>query len=162
RCTGRIARVRVVSAASSRAGSSVSVAGSTSQNTGRAPSIEIASAVNVAVCDTVTTSSPGPTPAASSARRIASVPVPTPTASPQPATGANAFSNAASSSPSTYQPRSTTRVSAAINSARTGASCTASALNGTSGTNGLLESRHERLQTRVEAHEQAAIVVVER
>ena len=93
--------MRGVIARSSCAGSIVIAAGSMSQNTGRAPSIEIASAVNVAVCATVTTSSPAWTPAASSARRIASVPFATPTACALPHAAAKSRSNVRTSSPST-------------------------------------------------------------
>ena len=71
--TGRIARVRGVSAASADAGVSWSVPGSTSANTGRAPTSSTQFAVAGQVIGVVTTSSPGPIPCARSARWSAAV-----------------------------------------------------------------------------------------
>ena len=68
RCTGTMARVRGVISVSSRAGSMLSVRGSTSQNTTFAPSVENAKAVATQVTGVVMTSVPGPTPAAMPAR----------------------------------------------------------------------------------------------
>ena len=75
RCTGRIARVRVVMARSTASGSIVNRRGSTSAKTGRAPAIRIASAVNAADNGVVMTSSPRPMPSARRMRASASVPV---------------------------------------------------------------------------------------
>ncbi len=58
----------------------VSRAGSMSANTGRAPTMAIARAVNTADSDVVMTSSPGPMPSARNVSEMASVPEPTPTA----------------------------------------------------------------------------------
>ncbi len=61
-------------------GAMVSVTGSTSAKTGRAPTERMARPVNAAVSGLVTTSSPGPTPRAMRAICRASVPLPTATA----------------------------------------------------------------------------------
>ena len=63
-----------MSAAATARGSRLSVAASTSTNTGRAPACTIASAVKAAESEVVTTSSPAPMPSARSARCSASVP----------------------------------------------------------------------------------------
>src|SRR5437879_11355873 len=62
-----IARVRGVIAAAIRAGSIVSVSGSTSTSTGRAPTCSTTLTVAANVSGVVITSSPGPTPLATSA-----------------------------------------------------------------------------------------------
>ena len=64
RCTGTIAFVRWVIAASTAAGSMLAVSGSTSASTGVAPVWETASAVAMKVLAGTMTSSPGPIPAA--------------------------------------------------------------------------------------------------
>jgi hypothetical protein len=69
-----------VTAAAHASGSSVSVAGSTSTITGRAPIAITASAVKAAVIAGTITSSPAPMSSARSASAIASVPLATPTA----------------------------------------------------------------------------------
>ena len=80
RCTGMIAFVCGVIAASIFDGSMHLVSGSQSTNTAVAPAIQIASAVAKNVFGCVMTSSPGPMPMAISASQIASVPFPVPTA----------------------------------------------------------------------------------
>ena len=75
--TGMIALVRGVIAASISSGSMLQVSGSTSTNTGVAPSSTIISAVATNVNGVVMTSSPGPMPSAISAISSASVPEPT-------------------------------------------------------------------------------------
>ena len=73
KCTGRIALVRGVSAASTRAGSRQRVRGSQSASTGVAPVCRIAFTVAQKVSGVVTTSSPGPIPLAIMARWSAAV-----------------------------------------------------------------------------------------
>ena len=73
-----------VSAARTVSAVTQNVSGSTSQKTGRAPALTIASALAQKVKDGTTTSSPSPTPSAFSAMVIASVPLATPTAWPAP------------------------------------------------------------------------------
>ena len=80
RCTGMIAFVCGVIAASIFDGSMHLVSGSQSTNTAVAPAIQIASAVAKNVFGCVMTSSPGPMPMAISASQIASVPFPVPMA----------------------------------------------------------------------------------
>ena len=99
RWTGRMARVRRLTAASSAAGSIVSVPGSTSTNRTSAPVRRIASTVATKVKGTVTTSSPAPIPAATSATYRALVPELTPTAQAVPQYVANCCSNASTSGP---------------------------------------------------------------
>ena len=67
------ALVRGVTARSIAAGSMLSVSGSTSTNTGRAPRWTMTLAVEANVIGDVITSSPAPTPTASSARCSAAV-----------------------------------------------------------------------------------------
>ena len=73
-------RVRGVTAAATRSGSSASVAGSMSTNTGRAPSWRAAVAEATNENAGVTTSVSGPTPSACRPSLIASEPEPTPIA----------------------------------------------------------------------------------
>ena len=113
RCTGMIAAVRGVIAASVAAGSIVRRSGSMSANTGLAPVITMASALKAADNGAVMTSSPGPMPSARSVSASASVPVPTPTACGDPDEAANSASNASSSGPRMNQPRVMTRSIAA-------------------------------------------------
>ena len=80
RCTTSTARVLGPTRAAAALGSRLSVAGSTSANTGVAPRRTIAPAVAKNENGVVTTSSPGPTPQAISAASSASVPDETPTA----------------------------------------------------------------------------------
>jgi hypothetical protein len=105
-----------VIARSTSAGSIVSVRGSTSTKTGRAPAYSIAETVATNVKGTVMTSSPGPTPRASSARCSALVPELTPTASATPQQAANARSKAATSGPRTNWPLPSTRSTASSTS----------------------------------------------
>ena len=84
RCTGMIAFVCGVIAASIFDGSMHFVSGSQSTNTAVAPAIQIASAVAKNVFGCVMTSSPGPMPMAISASQIASVPLPVPMACVRP------------------------------------------------------------------------------
>ena len=65
RCTGWIPTVRSVIAASTAAGSTVNVRGSTSTNTGVAPLTATVFAVAAKVNEGTITSSPGPRPSAS-------------------------------------------------------------------------------------------------
>lgn len=72
-CTGRMAFVRGVMAASIRATSMFWVCSTTSTNTGFAPTCAMTLVVAVNVSGVVITSSPGPTPAPISARCRAAV-----------------------------------------------------------------------------------------
>src|SRR5687768_6521640 len=129
RWTGSSARVRLVIAASTRRGSSVSRSGSMSANTGRAPAIITASAENAADSGGVITSSPGPMSSARRINAIASVPLPTPTAWGTRLAAANSISNVSISGPRMNHPPVTTRsIAARIASA---SSPGVSALNGT-------------------------------
>ena len=74
RCTGMIARVRGVTAASTASGSIVQVASVTSTNTGSAPAAIGAYAVALNVSAGTITSSPHPIPSAFSATSIVTVP----------------------------------------------------------------------------------------
>ena len=80
RCTGMMALVLGVMAASIFFGSMQRVLGSQSTNTTVAPTTHAASAVAKKVLGWVMTSSPGPMPRAMSVSQIASVPLPTPMA----------------------------------------------------------------------------------
>ena len=80
RCTGMIAFVRGVIAFVTSQGSMLPVLSSQSAKTGVAPAIERPSALKVAVCGGISTSSPAPTPSARMAIWIASVPLLTPMA----------------------------------------------------------------------------------
>ena len=82
RCTGTMARVFGVTAASILLMSILRVLGSQSTNTGVAPASQIASAVAKKVLDVVMISSPGPSPRARNTNNSASVPELTPTVSP--------------------------------------------------------------------------------
>ena len=69
RCTGMMAAVRDVTAASTAAGSIVPLSSSTSANTGVAPAIRMASPENAADTGEVMTSSPGPMPSGAQGQR---------------------------------------------------------------------------------------------
>jgi hypothetical protein len=99
RWTGRMARVRGVSAASRAAASRRNVSGSMSTKRARAPTRAMAVMVAMKVNGVVTTSSPGPTPRAVRVARRASVPEETATAWGRPAELATSFSSAAISGP---------------------------------------------------------------
>ena len=131
RWTGTIARVLEVTTCSTEAGSIVPASGSTSQSTGVAPARSMPETVGTHVFACVTTSSPGPMPSARSASSIASVPFAQPTACAFPFQAASSASNARPSSPSTNQPRSSTRAAAASSSGRIAAVARARSLNGT-------------------------------
>ena len=93
RCTGTIARVRGVIAASTACGSMFIVRRSTSTNTGRAPQCSTTFAVAGNVRGEVITSSPGATPITSRARCRAAVQELRPTACRAPTYAANRSSN---------------------------------------------------------------------
>src|SRR5437870_2355489 len=97
--TGTIAFVRSLIAAATSRGSIVQVAGSTSTNTGVAPTPTMAPTVAKKVCETVITSSPGPTPIAFSASSSAVVPLETATQSDASQAAANSASKAIVSGP---------------------------------------------------------------
>ena len=94
------------------------VAGSTSANTGAAPTATTAWAVAVNVSAGTITSSPGPMPAAASAIRRAAVPELTPTDSRTPQYPANSCSNDSTSEPPAKALVSTTRANAPSSSSR--------------------------------------------
>src|SRR5689334_17114575 len=107
-CTGRIALVRGVIAASTAAGSRFSVCGSMSANTGVAcwNSAALAEATNEN--PDVTTSSPGPTLRRARPACSPAVPLEQATANRLPATAANDSSNRASIGPSASVPERST------------------------------------------------------
>ena len=112
-CTGRIAFVRSVTAASAASGSRLSVTGSMSANTGRAPSYSAALAEATNENGLVITSSPRFTPTARSARCRPAVPLETALAykesPPTPPTRrANACSNSPTFGPSESSPERST------------------------------------------------------
>ena len=131
RCTGRMARVRGVMAASRRAGSMVQVRGSTSTNTGVAPTALIASAVAMKVLGTVITSSPSPTPMARRISPRASVPLPTPMAWRTPQNSANSASKRSTNGPPEKAVASSTCWMASPISPRMDSYCAFRSTNGT-------------------------------
>ena len=96
RWVGRMARVRVVSAASTAAGS-IKWSGRHSTGTGLAPAKWIAAAVASMVCELRITSSPSPMPAAKRATSRPSVALPTPNAWRTPRKDAKHFSKSSRS-----------------------------------------------------------------
>src|SRR5699024_9402700 len=92
RCTGMIARVRSVTAASTETGSRQNVPGSISANTGRAPANTTELAVAAKVNEGTITSSPTPTPAANKPKCSPDVPELTAT-HPRPAVNSAANSS---------------------------------------------------------------------
>src|ERR687892_802311 len=115
--TGSRPAVRSPTAARAAAGSSSSVSGSTSQNTGVAPSYRRQFADATKLSGEVTTSSPGPQPNALTPRCSAAVPLDTATASPTPSHSASARSNLSSIGPSDSAPeRSTSSTSSSSRS----------------------------------------------
>ncbi len=107
-CTGRIAFVRLVTAASAACGSRFNVTGSMSANTGLAPSYTIALAEATNDSGLVTTSSPASTPTARNARCNPAVPLLTAQAYGAPTRAANMRSNSASFGPSESCPERST------------------------------------------------------
>ena len=95
-CTGRTARVRGVSFASTSSGSIVSDS-STSASTGNAPAASTAFAVAFHVYAGTTTSSPGPTPQPISPQISADEPAFTASARRAPSCSASSRSNASTS-----------------------------------------------------------------
>ena len=116
RCTGRIARVRCVTAGSIRAGSRFPVARSTSTNTGRAPRCTMTFAVEHQVYGVVITSSPGPTPSTCSARCSAEVHEFTATAWRTPTYSSMRRSNCFTRGPDPIQPLRSVATTSAISS----------------------------------------------
>ncbi len=112
RCTGRMARVAGVIAASIRAGSRLYLRASGSTGTGVAPAYDTASHVAMYVFEGTMTSSPGPIPIAFRMMNRASSPFATPMQWRTPQYAANSASNACTSFPRISQFESTTRANA--------------------------------------------------
>ena len=106
RCTGMMARVRSVIAASTPAKLIFIVSGSASTGTTVAPVCATASQVAINVCAGTITSSPGPIPRARNGSTSASSPLPTPTQYFAPQYSAKAASNSATAAPPIYIPDS--------------------------------------------------------
>src|SRR5581483_6588355 len=119
RWTGMIAFVRGVTSSATRAGSTLSVSGSTSAKIGVAPVCTITLAVAGHVIGVVITSSPGPIPIATSARCIAAVPDETAIACVAPAYSANRSSSSAARGPVVSQPERIASATAATSSSPT-------------------------------------------
>ncbi len=120
--TATIAFVRGVTAASTAAGSRVSVRGSTSANTGVAPSYMTQFADATKENGDVIASSPGPSPASRAQRWRPAVPLETAAAWRAPTRSANASSKRAIIGPSDRRPeRSTSRRSSSSRSSTNGA-----------------------------------------
>jgi len=131
RCTGMIALVRGVMAASIFVASMLNVSGSMSTNTGLAHVRAMHPAVAKNVYGVVMTSSPGPIPSVIRAHRRASVPLETPTAAAQPLYLAIASSICFTCGPLMKWAESTTSSTAFMIFALIGAYC---ALRSSSGT----------------------------
>src|SRR5690606_27042723 len=101
RCTGTIALVREVTAASTASAQMLKVSGSMSTKTGVAPARWIELPVAKNEYGLVITSSPGPTSSARSARMSASVPDPQPIACRVSTNASNSFSKSATCAPIT-------------------------------------------------------------
>src|SRR5919197_2889183 len=114
--TGSSAAVRSVTAAASASGSRLSVRGSMSANTGRAPSNSITLALATNENGEVTTSSPADTPTARSARCSPAVPLDTALACGAPTHWANSRSNSGTRGPSESWPERSTSITAASSS----------------------------------------------
>src|SRR5581483_11568083 len=114
-----IAFVRELTSSATRAGSTLSVSGSTSAKTGVAPVCTITLAVAGHVTGVVITSSPGPIPIATSARCIAAVPDETATACSAPTYSAKRCSSSAARGPVVSQPDRIASATAAISSSPT-------------------------------------------
>ena len=120
-CTGMMALVRAVTAASMSDGSMLKNRGSISTSTGRASKYLITSAVAANVYGVVITSSPCFNPMASRARCMAAVHELTAMACFAPTTAANADSNCFVFGPVVTQPEfSASRISASSDSSRSG------------------------------------------
>ena len=114
RYTGMTARVRGVMAASSASRSILRVRGSTSTNTGVAPTATMTLAVATQVMGVVMTSSPGPMSASRKATSMVAVPFENERTERPPNSADNCASNACTCGPEVIQPDASTRLTSAM------------------------------------------------